>query len=183
LCSLFVVYIVLWHVRQRQGATRQLQLARMLPLPIGPGGCWLLGAEGWGPAVRFQWSFSFSFSTPRYVSSHIKDHHQGSSKFQGAFAKKKSGPRTPRPPGAPPAIPGFLGVARGRAKGCLVPSTRNWQLALPVAPVTVTHQPAPGDAQGNVSRQLAGAVVWGGGAAPAPPDSRAAGAPALLQVA
>jgi hypothetical protein len=36
-----------------------------------------------------------------------------------------------------------------------------------VAPVT--HQPAPGDTQGNVSRQLAGAVVLGGGAAPAPP--------------
>ena len=26
----------------------------------------------------------------------------------------------------------------------------------------VTHQPAPGDTQGNVSRQLAGAVVLGG---------------------
>jgi hypothetical protein len=36
-----------------------------------------------------------------------------------------------------------------------------------VAPAT--HQPAPGDTQGNVSRQLAGAVVLGGGAAPAPP--------------
>jgi hypothetical protein len=61
-----------------------------------------------------------------------------------------------------------------------------WQLALPVAPVTATHthQPAPGDVQGNVSRQLAGAVAWGveGGAAPAPPlaASRAAGASALL---
>jgi hypothetical protein len=31
------------------------------------------------------------------------------------------------------------------------------------------RQPAPGDTQGNVSRQLAGAVVLGGGAAPAPP--------------
>jgi hypothetical protein len=30
-----------------------------------------------------------------------------------------------------------------------------------VAPVT--HQPAPGDTQGNASRQLAGAVVLGGG--------------------
>jgi hypothetical protein len=36
-----------------------------------------------------------------------------------------------------------------------------------VAPAT--HQPAPGDTQDNVSRQLAGAVVLGGGAAPAPP--------------
>jgi hypothetical protein len=33
-------------------------------------------------------------------------------------------------------------------------------LALPVAPAT--HQPALGDTQGNMSRQLAGAVVWGG---------------------
>jgi hypothetical protein len=31
-----------------------------------------------------------------------------------------------------------------------------------VAPGTVTHQPAPDDTQGNVSRQLAGAVVGGG---------------------
>jgi hypothetical protein len=55
-----------------------------------------------------------------------------------------------------------------RAEG--LPSTRN-ALALPVAPVThtCTHQPAPGDTQGNVSRQLAGAVVLGGAAAPAPP--------------
>jgi hypothetical protein len=42
-------------------------------------------------------------------------------------------------------------------------------LALPVAPVT--HQPAPGDTQDNVSRQLAEAVVLGGGAAPAPPPA------------
>jgi hypothetical protein len=79
--------------------------------------------------------------------------------YQGAFAKKKSGPRTP-PHRCPPGT-GFLSAERGRAA---------WhaQLAPPVAPAT--HQPAPsGGIQGNVSRQLAGAVVLGGGAAPAPP--------------
>jgi hypothetical protein len=49
------------------------------------------------------------------------------------FRKKKSGPRTPRPPGGPPV----LGSLVWRAEG--LPSTRNAQLALPVAPVA--HQP------------------------------------------
>jgi hypothetical protein len=74
------------------------------------------------------------------------------------------GPRQCKPPagrgggfggGAAPApihAAGFVGVEREGAA---------WhaQLALPVAPVT--HQPAPGDTQGNVSRQLVGAVVLG----------------------
>jgi hypothetical protein len=76
------------------------------------------------------------------------------------FRKKKSGPRTPHPPGGPPVL-GFL---VWRAEG--LPSTRNWPFRWPLS---VTHQPAPGDTQGNVRRQLAGAVVLGGGAAPAPP--------------
>jgi hypothetical protein len=62
-------------------------------------------------------------------------------------------------------------VARGRA-------AYHAQLALPGTPVT--RQPAPGDTQGNVSRQVAGAVVLGGGAAPAPPLA-GSGAPVLLQ--
>jgi hypothetical protein len=41
-----------------------------------------------------------------------------------------------------------------------VPSgTRKWPFRWPVVPAT--HQPAPGDTQGNASRQLAGAVVLG----------------------
>jgi hypothetical protein len=80
------------------------------------------------------------FSTPRYVS---RD-----------FRKKKSGPRTPRPPGSPPVLGSLVWSAEG------LPSTRNWPFRLPVAPVT--HQSAPGDTQGNVSRQLARAVVLGG---------------------
>jgi hypothetical protein len=75
------------------------------------------------------------------------------------FRKKKSGPRTPRPPGGPPV----LGPLVWRAEG--LPSTHNWPFRWPLSPTS----PAPGDTQGNVSRQLAGAVVLGGGAAPAPP--------------
>jgi hypothetical protein len=82
---------------------------------------------------------------------------------EGTFAKKKSGPRSPRPPGGPPV----LGSLVWRAEG--LPSTRNWPFRLPVGPVA--HQPAPGDTQGNVCRQLAGAVVLGGGAASAPPPA------------
>jgi hypothetical protein len=64
-----------------------------------------------------------------------------------------------------------------------LPSTRTWPFRLPVAPAT--NRPSPGDAQGNVSRQLAGAVVWGGGAVELHQrrHSRAAGASALLQLA
>jgi hypothetical protein len=79
--------------------------------------------------------------------------------YQGTFAKKKSGPRTPHPPGGPPV----LGSLVWRAEG--LPSTRNWSFRWPLSPPS----PPPGDTQGNVSRQLAGAVVLGGGAAPAPP--------------
>jgi hypothetical protein len=71
-----------------------------------------------------------------------------------------------------PGGPGFthwLGSLVWSADG--LPSTRNWpSFQCPPA----THQPAPGDTQTQtkavvVSRQLAGAVVLGGGAAPAPP--------------
>jgi hypothetical protein len=84
--------------------------------------------------------------------------------YQGAFAKNKSGPRIPRPPRWSPG-PGFLSAERGEG----LPSTRNWPCFLPVRPLPPTSPPQPGDTQGNVSRQLAGAVVLGGGAAPAPP--------------
>jgi hypothetical protein len=73
----------------------------------------------------------------------------------GAFAHTKIGPADSPPPRWPPG-PGFLGVEPAR-RGCLARTIA--QLVLPVAPVT--HQPAPGDTQGNVSRQLAGAVVFG----------------------
>jgi hypothetical protein len=73
--------------------------------------------------------------------------------YQGTFAKKKSGPRTPRPPGGPPALGSLVWSAEG------LPSTRKWPFQWPLPP---TSQPAPGDTQGNVSRQLAGAVVLGG---------------------
>jgi hypothetical protein len=68
------------------------------------------------------------------------------------LSQKTNRVRGPRPPRWPPG-PGFLSAERGRA-------AQHAQLALPVAPVT--HQPAPGDTQGNLSRQLAGAVVLGG---------------------
>jgi hypothetical protein len=64
---------------------------------------------------------------------------------QGAFAKNNSGPRTPRPPGAPPVLDFLVRSVEG------LPSTRNWPFRWPLSPVT--HQPAPGDTQGNVSRQ------------------------------
>jgi hypothetical protein len=71
--------------------------------------------------------------------------------YQGTSAKKQIGSADSPPPRWPPG-PGFLSVERGRA-------AKHAQLALPVAPAT--HQLAPGDIQGNVSRQLAGAVVLG----------------------
>jgi hypothetical protein len=74
------------------------------------------------------------------------------------FRKNKSGPRTP-PPRCPPGagVQGSLGCGWSAVGG--LPSTRNWSFRWPLS---VTHQPAPGDTQGNVSRQLAEAVVWGG---------------------
>ena len=74
------------------------------------------------------------------------------------FYRKKSGPRTPRPPGGPP----FLGMSAWSAEW--LPSTRNWSFRWPLA---ATHQPAPSDTQGNASRQLAVVVVFGGRVAPA----------------
>jgi hypothetical protein len=74
--------------------------------------------------------------------------------IKGAFAKK-SGP--PRPSVGPPAL-GFLVRSAERSKSCLARAI-NWPFRWP-APAT--HQPAPGDTQGNGSRQLAGAVVLGG---------------------
>jgi hypothetical protein len=69
--------------------------------------------------------------------------------------------------------PPVLGSWCGARKGCL---------ARVIGPSGGPCHPAPGDAQGNVSRQLAGAVViGGGGAAPAPP-LEAEGDFALLQI-
>jgi hypothetical protein len=51
----------------------------------------------------------------------------------------------------------------------MLPSTRNWPFRLPASggpcQLPPAHQPAPGDTQGNATRQLAGVVVvvWGGG--------------------
>jgi hypothetical protein len=45
--------------------------------------------------------------------------------YQGAFAKK-SGPRTPRPPGGRPALGFFVRNAEG------LPSTRNWPFRWPL---------------------------------------------------
>jgi hypothetical protein len=68
-----------------------LGAARMLP--IGPGGL----------------QSGFSFSTLRYARRDFR------------FRKKKSGPRTPRPPGGPPVLGSLVGVAGGwpgwRAEG------------------------------------------------------------------
>jgi hypothetical protein len=117
---------------------------------------WGLGAGGAQSAVRGP----FFFSTQVCMRS------------RRDFRKNKSGPRRrPRPPR--PVAPPVLGSLVRRvcvwgAEG--LPSTRNWPFARAFAPVApVTHQPAPGDTQGNVIRQVAGAVVLGGGAAPAPP--------------
>jgi hypothetical protein len=121
-------------------------------------GSWNITDWPWGPAVRF-------YSALRYV--------------RRDFRKKKSGPRTPRPPGGPPV----LGSLVWRAEGLIC-------LARAIGPSGgPCHPPArpraPGDTQGNVSRQLAGAVavVLGGGAAPAPPltGSGRSCAPALLR--
>jgi hypothetical protein len=70
---------------------------------------------------------------------------------KGLSQKTKPGPRTPRPPGGPPVL-GFL---VRRAEG--LPSTRNWPSRWPLSPTSPLH--APGDTQGNVSRQLAGAQL------------------------
>jgi hypothetical protein len=56
------------------------------------------------------------FSIPRYV--------------RRDFRKKKSGPRTPRPPGGPPV----LGSLVWRAEG--LPSTRNWPFRWPLSPTS-----------------------------------------------
>jgi hypothetical protein len=56
------------------------------------------------------------FSTLRYV--------------RRDFRKKKSGPRTPRPPGGPPV----LGALVWRAEG--LPSTRNWPFRWPLPPTS-----------------------------------------------
>jgi hypothetical protein len=85
-------------------------------------------------------------------------------RYQGAFAKKIGSADSPPPPPVPRWAPGprSLSAGRGRAAaaGCL---------ARAIGPC---HPPARSrwypTKQGNVSRQLAGAVVLGGGAAPAP---------------
>jgi hypothetical protein len=81
------------------------------------------------------------------------------------------------PPRCPPG-PGFLGANLVRSAEGL-PSPRDgpgrW-------PVSLTSPPqVAGDVPGPVCRQLAGAVVFGGGALHQRHHSRAAGAPALLQ--
>jgi hypothetical protein len=77
--------------------------------------------------------------------------------YQGARFAKKIGSAVRGLPSLPPPL-SWVPCSAERGQG--LPSTRS-QLALPVAPATHTHQPAPGDTQGNVSRQLAGAVVLG----------------------
>jgi hypothetical protein len=77
--------------------------------------------------------------------------------YQGTFAKKIGS--APRPPGGPPVLGSLVRSAEGLPSTCAIG---------PSGGPCHTHQPAPGDTQGNVSRQLARAVVLGGGAAPAP---------------
>jgi hypothetical protein len=62
--------------------------------------------------------------------------------YQGAFAKKIGFTDSLPPPGVPPVLGSLVRSAEGQ------PSTHNW-------PLSATHQPAPGDTQGNVGRQLA----------------------------
>jgi hypothetical protein len=71
----------------------------------------------------------------------------------------------PAPPVCPPC-PGFRSAERGGAAD-------HAQLALLVAPVT--HQPVPGDTQGNVGRQLARAVGFGAELRQRPHTPHAAG--------
>jgi hypothetical protein len=82
--------------------------------------------------------------------------------YQGTFAKKNRVRGLPAPlPGGPPALGSLVWSAEG------LPSTRNWPFRWPLSPTSPPQ--VIRDTQGNVSRQLAGAVVLGGGAAPAPP--------------
>jgi hypothetical protein len=137
--------------------------------------CFVCYVAGWPPCLCGVWCVCDSV---RVVCS--QSHTAGAGCPQAGFSalryvrrdfrKKKSGPRTPRP-GAPPVLGFLVRSAEG------LPSTRNWPFRWSLPPAT--HQPAPGDTQGNASRQLAGAVVLGGGAAPAPPLA-AAGASVLL---
>jgi hypothetical protein len=48
--------------------------------------------------------------------------------YQGAFAKQKSGPRTPHHPGAPPVLGSLMWSAEG------LPSWRNWPFRWPLPP-------------------------------------------------
>jgi hypothetical protein len=80
--------------------------------------------------------------------------------YQETFAKK-SGPRTPRPPGGPPVLGSLVWSAEG------LPSTRNRPFRWPLPPTSPPQ--VIGDTQDNVSRQLAGVMAVRGGAAPAPP--------------
>jgi hypothetical protein len=91
---------------------------------------------------------------------------------QWAFAKKNRVRGLPASPGGPPVLGSLVLGAEG------LPSTRNnwlfrWRWCPLLPPATHQPTPAPGDTQGNVSRQLAGAVVLRGGAAAAPRGQRA----------
>jgi hypothetical protein len=97
------------------------------------------------------------FSTPRYISR--------------GFRKKKSGPRTPRPPGGPPALGSLVWSAEG------LPSTRNWPFRWPLSP-TSPPQVIP-KAMWAVS--WPGRWFWGVELHQRRQHSLAAGAPALLQ--
>jgi hypothetical protein len=119
--------------------------------------------------------------------------HQYSGMYSASVCPARSS-KSPRAPPGPPRAPAspfgiketeakigsadsppppVLGSWCGARKGCL---------ARAIGPSGGPCHPAPGDAQGNVSRQLAGAVViGGGGAAPAPP-LEAEGDFALLQI-
>jgi hypothetical protein len=114
--------------------------------------------------------------------------YQVPTKYQGAFAKqignRARGPRTPRPPPglAPrrrPSVLGFLVLSPSAERGGL-PTTRNlshnWPFRCPLPPTM--HPTSPPQvmpkAQGNVSRQLAGAVVLGAELHPHPHAARGA---------
>jgi hypothetical protein len=94
-----------------------------------------------------------------YQVSNTKDQGPG----PRGFRKKKLVRGPPAPP-VPWASPGFLSAERGEG----LPSTRNWPFRWPLLPPTSPPHVVP-FLEGNMSRQLTGAVVLGGGAAPAPP--------------
>jgi hypothetical protein len=173
----------LWGGLPSRFATRELRAPRAARTSYLPSNrAWPVG--GWWPSVRptslvcsyallvvvvvartedvTDWPWGLGACSPVLVPSDIR-YVSSSTDNQGTFAKKNRVRGLPAPPvpGGPPVLGPLVRSAEG------LPSTRNWPFRWPLSP-TSPPQVIP-KAQGNASRQLAGAVVWGGGAAPAPP--------------